>query len=77
MTVDETDIDVCKFDIYPVGYGRDESLGYETVRFHWNRPHRGWQELVMRQALLTEGHRDFATVLADQGIVLLNRNQTG
>ena len=77
MTVDETDIDVCKFDIYPVGYGKDEALGYETVRFHWNRPHRGWQELVMRQALLTEGHRDFATVLADQGIVLLNRNQTG
>jgi hypothetical protein len=31
----------------------------------------------MRQALLTEGHRDFATVIADQGIVLLNRNQTG
>ena len=77
MTVDETDIDVCKFDIYPIGYGRDESLGYETVRYHWNRPHVGWQELKMRQALLTEGHRDFATVMADQGIVLTNRNQTG
>lgn len=77
MTIDETDIDVCKFDIYPVSYGKDESLGYETVRYHWNRPHVGWQELVMRQALLTEGHRDFATVLADQGIVLHNRNQTG
>ena len=77
MTIDGTDIDVCKFDIYPVSYGRDESLGYETVRFHWNRPHVGWQELTMRQALLTEGHRDFPTVLADQGIVLNNRNQTG
>jgi hypothetical protein len=77
MTIDETDIDVCKFDIYPVGYGKDESLGYETVRYHWNRPHVGWQELVMRQALLTEGHRDFPTVMADQGIVLTNRNQTG
>jgi hypothetical protein len=77
MTIDETDIDVCKFDIYPSSYGRDESLGYETVRFHWNRPHVGWQELVMRQALLTEGHRDFPTVMADQGIVLNNRNQTG
>ena len=77
MTIDETDIDVCKFDIYPVAYGKDESLGYETVRFHWNRPHVGWQELAMRQALLTEGHRDFATVIADQGIVLHNRNQTG
>ena len=77
MTIDETDIDVCKFDIYPVAYGKDESLGYETVRFHWNRPHVGWQELTMRQALLTEGHRDFATVMADQGIVLQNRNQTG
>lgn len=77
MTIDGTDIDVCKFDIYPVSYGRDESLGYETVRFHWNRPHVGWQELTMRQALLTEGHRDFPTVLADQGIVLNNRTQTG
>lgn len=77
MTVDETDIDVCKFDIYPVAYGRDEGLGYETVRFCWNRPHTGWQELVLRQALLTEGHRDFATAIADQGIVLPNRNQTG
>ena len=77
MTVDDTDIDVCKFDIYPVSYGRDESLGYEVVRFCWNRPHTGWTELVMRQALLTEGHRDFGTIIADQGIVLHNRNQTG
>jgi hypothetical protein len=77
MTVDETDIDVCKFDIYPVSYGRDESLGYEVVRFSWDRPHMGWQELVMRQALLTEGHRDFTSVIADQGVVLTGRNQTG
>jgi hypothetical protein len=77
MTIDETDIDVCKFDIYPVSYGRDEGLGYETVRFHWNRPHVGWQELTMRQAALTEGYRDLPTVLADQGIVLNSRNQTG
>jgi len=77
LTVDDTDIDVCRFDIYPVSYGKDESLGYETVRFCWDRPHSGWQDLVMRQALLTEGHRDFATVIADQGIVLNNRNQTG
>jgi len=77
LTVDETDIDVCKFDIYPVSYGKDEGLGYETVRYCWDRKHVGWTELVMRQALLTEGHRDFATVLADQGIVLNNRNQTG
>jgi hypothetical protein len=77
MTIDDTDIDVCSFDIYPVAYGRDESLGYETVRFCWNRPHTGWQELVMRQALLADGHRDFSSVIADQGIVLHNRNQTG
>jgi len=77
MTIDDTDIDVCKFDIYPVSYGRDESLGYETVRFQWNRPHAGWQELVMRQAALTEGYREFPTILADQGIVLYNKHQTG
>jgi len=77
ITIDETDLDVCKFDIYPVSYGKDESLGYEIVRFCWNRPHVGWQELVLRQALLAEGHRDFATAIADQGIVLSNRVQTG
>lgn len=76
MTIDETDIDICKFDIYPVAYGKDESLGYETVRYHWNRPHLGWQELVMRQAYLTDGHREFATILADQGIVLNGKKQT-
>lgn len=77
LTIDDTDIDVCKFDVYPVAYGRDEGLGYEVVRFCWERPHVGWQELIMRQALLTDGHRDFATVVADQGIVLPNRSQTG
>ena len=76
ITIDESDIDVCPFDIYPVAYGRDETLGYETVRFHWNRKHVGWQELVLRQALLTEDHRDFPIVIADQGIVLNGKNQT-
>jgi hypothetical protein len=37
VSIDDADIDVCPFDIYPVGYGRDESLGYEVVRYHWNR----------------------------------------
>ena len=76
VTIDDTDVDVCKFDIYPVGYGMDESLGYETVRYHWNRPHMGWQELVLRQAYLTDGNREFATAIADQGIVLYNKRQT-
>jgi hypothetical protein len=76
MTIDETDIDVCGFDLYPVAYGRDESLGYEVVRYHWNRPHKGWSELVMRQAYLAEGSREFPTAIADQGIVLRNKTQT-
>ena len=76
LTIDDTDIDVCKFDVYPVGYGLDESLGYETVRYHWNRPHMGWQDLILRQAYLTEGNREFATAIADQGIVLYNKKQT-
>jgi hypothetical protein len=77
MTIDDVDVDVCKFDIYPLSYGRDEGLGYETVRFYWNRAHAGWQELTMRQAVLTDGHRDFPTVVADQGIVLNTKTQTG
>jgi len=76
LTLDDTDIDVCKFDIYPVAYGHDESLGYETVRYHWNRPHMGWQELVLRQAHLTDGNREFPSAIADQGIVLYNKKQT-
>lgn len=75
-TIDDTDIDVCPFDIYPIGYGRDEALGYETVRYHWDRPHVGWTLLSFRQAYLTDGHREFATTMADNGIVLKNQKQT-
>ena len=77
MTIDESDIDICKFDIYPVSYGKDETLGYETVRYHWKRPHVGWQELVLRQAYLAEGSREFPGALGDQGIVLNSKTQTG
>ena len=77
VTINETDIDVCPFDVYPVGYGRDESLGYEVVRYHWKRPHVGWQELKFRQAYLADGSNEFATAIADQGIVLYNKNVTG
>jgi hypothetical protein len=76
IVVDGTDVDVCPFDIYPVSYGRDEVLNYEVVRFHWNRPHMGWQELSMRQAFLAEGAREFSSCIADQGIVLYNKRQT-
>jgi hypothetical protein len=75
-TFEDTDVDVCPFDLYPIGYGKDEALGYETVRYHWNRPHQGWTLLSFRQALLTDGHRDFATVMADNGIVLRSQKQT-
>lgn len=76
MTINDVDTDVCKFDIYPVGYGRDETLGYETVRYRWNRPHVGWQPLIFRQAYLNDTSREFAGCIADQGIVLQNRKQT-
>lgn len=76
VTIDDTDIDVSPFDLYPVGYGRDESLGYEVVRYHWKRPHVGWQPLALRQAFLTDGSREFAGAIADQGIVLTSKKQT-
>jgi len=76
VTISDTDIDVCPFDIYPVGYGKDETLGYEVVRYHWKRPHVGWQELKFRQAYLADGNGEFSTAIADQGIVLLNKNVT-
>lgn len=76
QVTDGTDVDVCKFDIYPVGYGYDETLGYEVVRYHWNRPHVGWKELRFRQAYLAQENREFATAIADQGIVLTSKLQT-
>lgn len=78
ITINDVDSVVCPFDIYPVGYGRDEAVGYEVVRYHWNRPHKGWQELKFRQAFLADGtSKDFTTTIADQGIVLKNKTQTG
>lgn len=75
--IDGTDVVVCDFDIYPVGYGMDESRGYETVRFKWKRRHVGWSDLVFRQAHLAEENREFPNSLADQGIVLNGKNHTG
>jgi len=74
--VEGTDIEVSPFDLYPVGYGRDEALGYEVVRYHWKRPHKGWQELKFRQAYLADGNREFPTAIADQGIVLHHKVMT-
>lgn len=77
ITIDKADVDVCTFDIYPVSYGKDESLGYETVRYRWNRPHVGWQSLSFRQSLLADfSIKDFAITIADQGIVLPTKKQT-
>lgn len=77
VVVKDVPTQVCPFDIYPVGYGKDEALGYEVVRFHWMRPHKGWQELKFRQAYLVDGSKEFAGAIADQGIVLKTKTQTG
>jgi len=74
--LDGTDIPLAPFDLYPVSYGKDESLGYEVVRFKWERRHHGWTDLVFRQALLNFGNAEFPTKLADQGIVLSGKKQT-
>ncbi len=76
MTLNETDIQVCPFDFYPVSYGFDERLGYEVVRFKWKRNFVGWSDLVFRQAYLAAGSREFPTAIADQGIVLKSSDQT-
>lgn len=77
ITVDDTDLEICPFEIYPVSYGHDENLGHEIVRYKWNRQHVGWKDLVFRQSLLVDGaYRDFSAAIADQGIVLYNRKRT-
>jgi hypothetical protein len=76
-TIDGADISVAPFDLYPLGYGYDEHLGYEVAQFMWERPHVGWKVLTMRQAYLADGtYREFVGVIADQGIVLETKRQT-
>jgi hypothetical protein len=75
QTIDGTDVEIAPFDIYPVGYGRDDGLGYETVRYKWHRRHIGWQDLSFRQAYLNDGNREFSTAIADQGIMIGNAKQ--
>ena len=70
------DVVICPFTIYPVSYGRDQNTNYEVVRYHWERHNVGWQELVVRAAHLTDGHREFGSTIADQGIVLDSKTQT-
>lgn len=76
ILMNDTDVDVCRFNVYPVSYGYDESLGYEVVRYNWDRSHVGTTELIMRQAYLADGSREFAAAIADQGIVLQTKKQT-
>ena len=76
IKIDDNEVPVCSFDIYPVGYGKDESLGYEVVRYMWNRPHVGWTELILRQAHLVDNSSEFGTTIADQGIVLESASKT-
>jgi len=76
-TIDDTDIEVAPFDIYPLSYGYDEHLGYEVAQFMWERPHVGWKVLALRQAYLADGtYREFVGSIADQGIVLQTKRQT-
>jgi len=77
VEIDDSDVPITNFDIYPVSYGRDETLGYEVCRYKWNRQHVGWQDLVLRQGYLADGtYREFVGSIADQGIVLETRRQT-
>ena len=77
VTIDEADIMLTSFDIYPLSYGYDEHLGYEVAQFMWDRAHVGWKVLTLRQAYLADGtYREFVGAVADQGIVLDTKRQT-
>ena len=76
-TIDDTDVPVCNFDLYPLSYGYDEALGYEVAQFMWERPHVGWLVLTLRLAYLADGsYREFVGAVADQGIMLETKRQT-
>lgn len=77
VTIDETDVLITDFDIYPLSYGYDETLGYEVAQYLWDRRHVGWRLLTLRQAHLADGtYKEFVTSIADQGIMLETKKQT-
>ena len=69
--VDQT---VSQWDLFPVAYGMDENLGYETARFQWERPRVGWTELIIRASHLSQGNREFGQSVCDQGIPPMNKH---
>ena len=70
------DILCSPWDIYPTSHGYDEALGYETARFKWERPHKGWTDLVLRSALLNQGNKEFATAITDQTGTVLDTDES-
>jgi hypothetical protein len=77
VIINDTEVPLCPWPIYPVSYGYDEVFGYEVCRFKWDRPGAGWKELTLRNALLVEGNKEFNTAIADQGIIFHNSKLTG
>lgn len=77
MVLDNVEIDVCNFDLYPLGQGKDEHIGYEVARYKWKRPLVGWSLLEIPVRDLAEGARDFGKHLGDAGIVPSNKTQAG
>lgn len=73
--IDDVEIDVCDYDLYPMGQGKDEHLGYEVSRFKWNRPLVGWSLLEIPARDLAEGGKDFGKCLGDAGIVPAHKTQ--
>lgn len=76
-TVDGVDTLITHFDVVALSYGKDEGLGYETVKFMWDRPNVGWQPLNIRLSLLNLGNKnaDFGKTIGDQGVLLSGPHQ--
>lgn len=76
-TVDGVDTLITHFDVVAISYGKDEGLGYEVVRFMWDRPNVGWQPLTLRVSILNSGpkNQDFPKAIGDQGILLNGASQ--
>jgi len=76
-TVDGVDTLITHFDVVAISYGKDEGLGYETVKFMWDRPNVGWQPLNVRLSILNLGNKntDFGKAVGDQGVLLSGPHQ--
>lgn len=70
------DIVICPYDIYLVDSRWDDRDSREQVTVRWSRPHSGMCDFKLHKSALAIGAKDFASALANNGVLLKSKEAT-